>query len=276
MMNVVNVAVYQFAHVSLENLQQMKESWLAKSQSLDLKGTVLLSTEGVNAFFAGQRDQVDIFKAFMSHDTPFHDLIFKESLSQHQPFTRMLVRIKQEIIPLGLVDIDPRKQTGDYLAPETFKQWYEQDKPMLVLDTRNDYEVRLGRFQGAVHLNLKNFRQFTEQVRQLPPASTCQTVVMYCTGGIRCEKASTVMLQMGYQSVYQLDGGILNYFEKCGGAYYEGECFVFDKRVAVNYDLQETDTVLCFDCRAPIQLHEQRSDHQCPYCNGDTQAGARA
>src|SRR5262249_5606336 len=149
--------------------------------------------------------------------------------SAEQPFRRMLVKVKQEIIAFGVAGIEPGRTTSTKLAPQTLKQWLDEGRPVTLLDTRNDYEVRLGTFENAVTLGIDHFRSFPAAVRELPAAMKQQPIVMFCTGGIRCEKAGPLMEREGFEQVFQLDGGILKYFEECGGEHYDGECFVFDR-----------------------------------------------
>ena len=178
---------------------------------------------------------------------------------------------KREIISLGMDEIRPADFTGPHIPPSELKQMLDAKEDIVVLDTRNDYETRIGKFQGAVELGIPSFRDFPEAIETLPEEYSSKTIVMYCTGGIRCEKASAVMLNSGFSDVRQLDGGILAYLEECGGTHWEGDCFVFDQRVALDHDLQESEIEMCFRCREPLSLEEQESEHyvigeQCPYC----------
>lgn len=266
-MRVLNIAAYKFVTLPEAKLADWRICVKDKAVSLELKGTILLSVEGVNLFLAGTDENITEFKAYLADMQVFGDLTYKESFSEKQPFRRMLVRIKPEIVAFGLDTVKPEKHTAPYIAPETLKQWYEENREMIILDTRNKFEVRLGTFNNAIDLQLKHFRDFPKALQNLDPALKNKPVVTFCTGGIRCEKAAELMHQIGFQEVYQLEGGVLNYFEKCGGAYYTGECFVFDQRVAVNERLEETDTIQCFDCRSPLRPEEQNPLHEvCPYC----------
>jgi predicted sulfurtransferase len=152
----------------------------------------------------------------------------------------MLVKVKKEIIPLGLPSVRPREKTGARLAPRELKRWLDEKRDMVLLDTRNDYEIDHGTFETAMSLRLDHFREFPERLAEVPAELRDKPLVMFCTGGIRCEKASVVAMAQGFREVYQLDGGILKYFEECGGEHYEGRCFVFDRRIAVGSDLAET------------------------------------
>ncbi len=270
MMSFVNTSAYKFVHLPEAQLPVLQAQMKAKAKSLDLKGTILLSEEGINLFLSGAPEHLGAFKAYLEKNTAFQDLPYKDSPSGKQPFTRMLVKIKKEIISMGKPCVVPEKHTAPRISAKTLRKWYEENKEMVMLDTRNDYEIMLGAFKNAVDLNIKRFRDFPEIVKTMKEDFKGKPVVTYCTGGIRCEKAAEWMLQEGIEEVYQLDGGILKYFEECGSAYYDGECFVFDKRVAVDPALNETDTVQCFDCRSPLRASEQKGiKGNCPYCGAD-------
>ncbi len=265
----VNIAAYKFVALEPSALPSLRAEMKERALACDLKGTILLSHEGINLFLAGTPENIESYQAFLAAKPAFSGLVYKESLSDTQPFSRMLVRLKKEIISMGHAHVQPEKHTAPHLSPEKLKEWYEQGHEMIVLDTRNDYEIELGTFKGAVDLKIDSFRDFPEAISSLPESAKDKPVVTFCTGGIRCEKAAEYMLQKGYKEVYQLDGGILNYFEKCGGAHYDGECFVFDKRVAVNSKLEETQTKQCYSCRAPIALIAQSAATVCPQCQSD-------
>jgi UPF0176 protein len=183
----------------------------------------------------------------------------------------MLVRIKQEIIAFGVEGIEPAKYTSPRLEPKVLKQWLDEGRPVILYDTRNDYEVKLGTFKGAVVAGVDSFREFPEAVRRLPPEMKKAEIVSFCTGGIRCEKAAPFMEREGFEHVWQLEGGILKYFEECGSAHYDGECFVFDQRVGVDPGLHETASSQCFACQTPLTAEEQADPRyvahvSCPYC----------
>ncbi|OGT43086.1 MAG: sulfurtransferase [Gammaproteobacteria bacterium RIFCSPHIGHO2_12_FULL_40_19] len=264
-MPIVNLSGYRFVSLSETQLSQLRLDLKTQAHACDLKGTILLSSEGINAFLAGTRENIDTFVAFLRGIPEFSDLWFKESFTDYPPFNRMLVRVKKEIIPMGKRNVDPERKTAPYVTPEILKQWYAENRDMIVLDTRNDFEVALGTFENAMDLNIAHFREFNDAVDLLPEVAKEKPIVTFCTGGIRCEKAAELMSQKGFKNVYQLQGGILNYFEKCGGDFYKGDCFVFDQRVAVNSALQETDTKQCFDCRTPLQNSEIK-EGKCPHC----------
>jgi UPF0176 protein len=265
MLSIVNISGYKFVTIASEKLPQLRIELKEKAVACGLKGTILLGTEGINSFLAGSRAQIDAFVEYLRTFPEFADIWYKESLTTYQPFNRMLVRIKKEIIPMGRDSVVPHQKTAPHISPETLRQWYQEKRDMIVLDTRNDYEIELGTFENAMDLHIAHFREFSDAVDMLPEELKEKPVVTFCTGGIRCEKAAELMSQKGFKNVYQLNGGILNYFEQCGGDFYNGECFVFDQRVAVNTALQETDTKQCFDCRTPLQAHEVK-DGKCPHC----------
>ncbi|QDV74870.1 oxygen-dependent tRNA uridine(34) hydroxylase TrhO [Botrimarina mediterranea] len=236
---IVNIAAYKFA--PLDELTQRREALRALTRRLELKGTILLSPEGINFFLAGARAAVDEFVAVLQADPQVGALDIKESYTERQPFGRMLVKLKREIIAFGVEGIDPSQRTSPKLPAKQLKQWLDEGRPVTLLDVRNDYEVALGTFAGAEPIGVAHFRDFPKAVDALPDDRKEETVVMFCTGGIRCEKAGPYMERAGFKNVFQLEGGILKYFEECGAAHYTGECFVFDDRVAVDGDLQATD-----------------------------------
>lgn len=270
----INIAGYKFKELTnLENLQtQLKQTCL----SLSLKGTILLSKEGINIFVCGKQPAIEQFIHLLP-TFELNEIPFKESLSQEPPFDRMLVKIKAEIITMGIPEISPAKTPAPALSPTQLKQWLDEGKPVVLLDTRNDYEARIGNFKNAIHLNITSFRAFPAAVKQLPEATKKMPVVTFCTGGIRAEKAAAYMAREGFEEVYQLEGGILKYLEEYGSAHYDGECFVFDKRIAVDTRLQESQTVQCFSCRQPVTPSQQHSGQYqmgayCPNCYAQAKA----
>jgi RluA family pseudouridine synthase len=267
MPDITNISCYLFA--PLVNLKLLRETLLVRCK--ELKGTILLSTEGINLFVAGARERVDALVSEIRNVPGLEDLAPKYSTSKSQPFTRMLVRIKKEIIAFGVEGIEPSRRTSPKLPASTLKQWLDEGRPVTLLDTRNDYEVKLGTFEGALDLGIENFRNFPDAVGRLPEDMKDRPIVMFCTGGIRCEKAGPFMEKVGFKNIFQLDGGILKYFEECGGAHYRGECFVFDQRVGVDPALRETDSAQCFVCQSPLTAEEQADPRyvpgeSCPYC----------
>jgi RluA family pseudouridine synthase len=265
-----NISAYKFT--PLTDLKSLRERLHALCKRMHLKGTILLSTEGINLFVAGPSDAVESLVTELRTLRGLEDLSPKHSPSDHQPFTRMLVRIKKEIIAFGVEGINPALRTSPKLKARELKQWLDEGRPVTLLDTRNDYEIKLGTFKGAVAAGISHFRDFPEAVQRLPDAMKQAPVVMFCTGGIRCEKAGPLMEREGFQQVFQLEGGILKYFEECGGAHYDGDCFVFDQRVGVDPALQEAESKLCFACLSPLTTEEQEdaryvSGVSCPYCH---------
>jgi len=271
MTTIANISSYKFVRIPETELSAMRKTILLRALELDLKGTVLLSTEGINHFLAGNEVNINQMKDFLvSNYEYFKDLIYKYSYTEHKPFNRMLVKVKNEIIPMGLTEIIPEQEAAPYITPEQLKKWYDDNKDMIILDARNDYEIRLGTFKDAIDLNIQNFREFNDALDQLDDDIKNKPVVTFCTGGIRCEKAAPLMLKKGFKEVYQLDGGILKYFETAGGDHYNGECFVFDLRVAVDANLNETKTIQCYACQEPLTAEQQNTaleqDRGCPYC----------
>lgn len=265
----VNIAAYQF--VTLDRLTERRVELRDLCSRLKLKGTILLSIEGINLFLAGTRNAVDELLDSLRSDAVLSDLTVKESFSNRQPFRRMLVKVKDEIIAFGVEGVDPRQATSPKLPAAELKQWLDEGRPVHLLDTRNDYEVDLGTFESAIPAGIDHFRDFPEAVRRLPESMKDEPIVMFCTGGIRCEKAGPFMEQAGFRKVFQLDGGILKYFEECGQAHYDGDCFVFDERVALDPNLHETGAVVCFGCQMPVTPEQQASPlyvpgESCPNC----------
>ncbi|MFO0913610.1 MAG: pseudouridine synthase [Pirellulales bacterium] len=245
---VTNAAAYRFAQ--LTDLKPLREHLLANCRQWDLKGTILLSTEGVNLFVAGSEHAVHQLLDLLRTVPGLADLQAKFSTSSQQPFQRMLVKIKREIITLGVPAVDPAANPAPRITPHELKQWLDQGRPVILLDTRNGYEVQLGTFRHAVQLNIAKFREFPAAVEQgfSPPPD--QPIVTFCTGGIRCEKAAPWLIQHGFQHVLQLDGGILKYFEECGQTHFDGECFVFDERVGLSSDLETSGHAICYACQS--------------------------
>lgn len=267
---IVNLSAYRFT--PLDDLPALRTRLLDLAVNEGLKGTILLSPEGINLFLAAPRPAIDRFLTALRAIPAFADLEPKESLSAHQPFGRLQVKIKREIIAFGVDGIDPARAPAPRLAPETLRDWLDSGRPVTLLDTRNDYEIQLGTFRGALAPGIDHFRDFPQAVRRLPAELRNQPVVTFCTGGIRCEKAAPFLQREGFTNVFQLEGGILKYFETCGGEHFEGECFVFDERVGVDAALRPTGAVLCAGCQRPVTLAEQsspayRPGTSCPACH---------
>ena len=268
---ITNIAGYRF--VTLPDRDTLHPVLQSVCDDLGLKGTVLLAPEGINFFLAGPQSSIDGFVSYLEKDPRFESIPLKVSYTDYQPFNRMNVRRKKEIISVGLDHIQPEFFTGDEIDPVDFKAMLDDGTFVHVLDTRNDYELRVGTFENALDLDIRSFRAFPEAIQSLPSTMKDEPIVMFCTGGIRCEKASAIMIEAGFTNVKQLKGGILGYFEAVGGDHWNGDCFVFDQRVAVNPALQETEVVVCFACRQPLSLEEQSSPQyvvgeSCPYCIG--------
>ena len=266
---ITNIAAYKFA--PLADLKPLRERLLGLTKAWKLKGTILLSPEGINLFVAGPAERIDDLLTELRAIPGLEDLTPKISVSDRQPFTRMLVRIKKEIIAFGVEGIDPVGRPAPKITPQQLKQWLDSGRPVTLLDTRNDYEVKLGTFAGATTLGIDHFREFPQAVVKLPAEMKQTPIVMFCTGGIRCEKAGPFMQREGFEQIYQLEGGILKYFEECGSAHYDGECFVFDQRVGLDPSLQETRSDQCFACYASLTADELQDSRyvkgvSCPNC----------
>lgn len=245
-MSVVVAALYKFA--TLENYRELREPLLQVCIDADIKGSLLLAHEGINGTIAGSRAGIDRVLDYLMADPRLRDLEHKESLDSAQPFLRMKVKLKKEIVTLGIDGIDPNVEVGSYVEPRDWNALIS-DPEVLLIDTRNDYEVELGTFEHAVNPELRTFREFPEYARRFDPVRH-KKVAMFCTGGIRCEKASAFMLQQGFDEVYHLKGGILKYLEEVPAeqSLWRGECFVFDNRVAVDHALNKGSYELCHAC----------------------------
>ena len=268
---IVVAALYKFA--SLTDYKAMQAPLLALCNQHGLKGTLLLANEGINGTVAGSREGVDALMEYLRSDARLSDIEHKESYADEMPFYRMKVRLKKEIVTLGVPGIDPNNKVGTYVAPE---QWNSliSDPDVVVVDTRNAYEYEIGTFKGALDPHTETFREFPEFVSKHLDPSKHKKVAMFCTGGIRCEKASSYMLEQGFEEVYHLQGGILKYLEKVPAeeSLWEGECFVFDQRVAVKQGLELGKYDLCHACRHPVSptdklLPEYEEGVSCPHCH---------
>lgn len=280
MPDIVVCALYKFA--PLPDYAELRGPLLSHCQQLDIKGTILLAEEGINGTVAGVRDSMEKLLAYLQSDPRLADLEYKESYAESAPFYRLKVKLKQEIVSMGVAGIDPNQQVGSYVEPQDWNALL-QDPDVLVLDTRNDYEVGIGTFEGAVNPGTTTFRQFPAYVAQNHDPARQKKVAMFCTGGIRCEKASAYMLQQGFEQVYHLKGGILKYLETvpAGQSLWRGECFVFDNRVAVDHKLQQGQYDQCHGCRRPITETDKQSPHYqrgvaCPQCYAELTADQKA
>jgi len=267
---VIVAALYKF--VTLEDYHELREPLLDVCQQAGVRGTLLLAREGINGTIAGSREGVDTVLAYLRSDPRLADLDHKESRDERNPFHRMKVKLKREIVTMGVPGVDPNERVGTYVHPRDWNTLVE-DPEVLVIDTRNDYECDIGTFRGALDPRTVSFRDFPAFVRNNLDPAVHRKVAMFCTGGIRCEKASAFMLGEGFEAVYHLQGGILNYLEQVppGESAWEGECFVFDNRVSVNHKLEKGQYDQCHGCRHPITEEDKRSPQYelgvcCPHC----------
>jgi len=264
-------AFYKF--VEMDDCADLRGPLQQRCEDLGLLGTILLASEGINGTISGVPEKVHRLFERLRKDPRFTDLHYKESWAAEQPFYRMKVRLKKEIVSLGVAGVDPRRKVGQYVAPQDWNALISRDDVRLV-DTRNHYEYHLGTFQGAEDPNTTSFRDFPEWVaRELNPKKD-RNVAMFCTGGIRCEKATAYLLDLGFENVYHLDGGILNYLESVDAeqSLWQGDCFVFDNRVTVDHDLEEGDFEVCPACRMPLTVEDRESPMfelhvSCPKCH---------
>lgn len=263
-------ALYKF--VILEDFESMQPKLLNIMLENDVRGTLLLAKEGINGTIAGSRQSIDIVLNWLKEDARFSDIVTKESFDTEIPFNRTKVKLKKEIVTMGVEAIDPQKIVGTYVKP---KDWNDliSDPDVLVVDTRNDYEVKIGTFQNALNPETETFREFPEYVEKNLDPNIHKKVAMFCTGGIRCEKSTAFLKEKGFEEVYHLEGGILKYLEEVPEeeTMWEGECFVFDNRVAVNHQLEKGQYDQCNACRMPVTDTEKQSVHfiegvSCPHC----------
>lgn len=268
-LKISNISGYLFA--TLHDLKSLRLHLLENCKRLGLKGTILISEEGVNVFLAGDEDKIHEAIAIIRAIPGLEKFQAKFSPSDHQPFSRMLVKIKQEIIAFGVEGVKPAEYTSPRVYAKELKQWLDEGREVVLYDTRNDYEIKLGTFKNAIPAQVNHFRDFPRAVRELPEELKKKTIVTFCTGGIRCEKAAPFMEMEGFENIYQLEGGILKYFEEVGSDHYDGECFVFDHRVGVDPSLRETHSAVCYICQTPLDAHDQEDTRyvvgkSCPYC----------
>ena len=268
--SIVVAALYKF--VTLKDFAALRQPLLLAMKAHGVKGTLLLAEEGINGTISGRREAIDGFLAELKSDTRFADLDHKESFCDEDPFYRSKVKLKKEIVTIGVDGVDPNKHSGTYVDA---KDWNAliADPDILLIDTRNGYEVALGTFEGAADPKTGKFGEFPKFVgTNLDPAKH-QKVAMFCTGGIRCEKASSYLRNQGFREVYHLKGGILKYLEDVPAreSKWQGECFVFDHRVAVGQGLVPTELEMCHGCRMPLDPEDKFSEHyeegvSCPKC----------
>lgn len=268
--NIVVAALYQFANIP--EYKKLQQPLLKLCNQNDIKGTLLLASEGINGTISGSRDAIDNLISYLHSMDAFKNLEHKESFTSSSPFIRMKVKLKKEIVTLGVEGINPAKITGKYVEP---KDWNDliSDPNVILVDTRNDYETNIGTFKGAMIPNTKTFRDFPKYVEENLAEFKKRPIAMCCTGGIRCEKSTAYLLQQGFENVYHLKGGILKYLENVDSkdSLWEGECFVFDERVAVDNDLKPGKYDQCHGCRNPITQEDMQSEKYikgvcCPNC----------
>lgn len=270
MSQVVVIALYHF--VKLDNYTQLKPSLLDFMHDQGIKGTLLLAAEGINGTVAGSQQAVDALIDWLKQDTRFADLKYKLSYDDEMPFYRTRVKLKKEIVTMGVEGIDPRHVVGTYVEP---KDWNAliADPDVLLIDTRNDYEIQIGTFKNAVNPHTETFREFPAFVEKNYSPEKHKKVAMFCTGGIRCEKSTALLKSQGFEEVYHLHGGILKYLEEVPEeeSLWQGECFVFDNRVSVNHALQKGMYDQCHACRLPITEQDKADPRyeagvSCPHC----------
>lgn len=270
----LTAALYKF--ISLPNYTALQVPIHAACEAHHIKGTILLAAEGINGTIAGLPDDINALLDFLREDPIFNgcfsDLEHKESFADEHPFYRMKVKLKKEIVTLGVAGVSPTKLVGTYVKPQDWNALIS-DPDVILIDTRNDYEVDIGTFKGAVDPKTTTFREFPEYVAKNLDKTKHKKVAMFCTGGIRCEKASSYMMDQGFEEVYHLQGGILKYLETVPEAQslWQGECFVFDQRVAVKHNLEVGEFDQCYACRHPLSPAEMESAEytpgiSCPYC----------
>ena len=263
-------ALYHF--VRLDDHGALKQPLLKLMRHHGIKGTLLLAGEGINGTVAGKRAAVDHLLAWLRNKDEFKSLVHKESTVDEQPFNRTKVKLKKEIVTMGVEDIDPNDIVGTYVKPQDWNALIT-DPDVLLVDTRNDYEVAIGTFKGALNPKTDTFREFPDYVKQNIDPKKHKKVAMFCTGGIRCEKSTAYLKQQGFDEVYHLEGGILKYLEEVPKeqTQWEGECFVFDSRVSVDHNLEQGSYDQCFGCRMPIteqdKLHKNyQQGVSCHHC----------
>ncbi|WP_206485477.1 rhodanese-related sulfurtransferase [Thalassotalea sp. G2M2-11] len=270
MQNISVCALYKF--VRLENFEQLKTPLLNVMLAHDVKGTLLLAHEGINGTIAGPQAGIDAVLAHLAQDERLGEISHKYSYANDNPFQRSKVKLKKEIVTMGVEGIDPRLTVGTYVKP---KDWNAliSDPEVLLIDTRNDYEVEIGTFENAVNPNTETFREFPQYVAENLDKNKHKKVAMFCTGGIRCEKSTAYLKEQGFDEVYHLEGGVLKYLEEVEQeqSMWQGDCFVFDGRVAVGHGLEQGQYDQCFACRYPITEQDKQSEHyvkgvSCPKC----------
>ncbi|HWU82540.1 MAG TPA: rhodanese-related sulfurtransferase [Methylophilaceae bacterium] len=274
----LTAALYKF--VSLPDYRDLQAPLLAVCEARKIKGTLLLAEEGINGTVAGRPADIHALLDYLRSDAIFQgrlaDLEHKESWADRMPFYRMKVRLKQEIVKLGVPEVKPSEMAGTYVKPEDWNALIS-DPDVIVVDTRNDYEVAIGTFKGAVNPQTKSFTELPAWVQQAQSLRDKRKIAMFCTGGIRCEKSTAYLRSQGFDEVYHLQGGILKYLETVPAeeSLWQGECFVFDERVSVSHGLKQGDFQLCRACRYPLSTEDRKSPHyrlgvSCAHCHDKT------
>ena len=263
-------ALYKF--VALPYYEDLQQPLLACCKENDVMGTILLASEGINGTISGPAEGIRKVLEFLRSDERLADLEHKESYAEEPPFYRMKVRLKREIVTMGVPMVDPTETVGTYVEPADWNDLIS-DPDVVLIDARNDYEVAIGTFKGAINPNTKSFRELPGWLREQFADREKTKVAMFCTGGIRCEKSTAFLRSEGFEEVYHLQGGILKYLENVPEeeSLWEGECFVFDQRVSVKHGLEQGSYDQCFACRMPISEEEKRSGKyvegvSCPHC----------
>jgi len=263
-------ALYHFA--DLPDFEALRAPLLKTMKKNNVKGTLLLASEGINGTISGTSEGVAEVMAFIRADKRLANIIAKESFHNEIPFYRSKVKLKKEIVTMGVEGIDPKHIVGTYVKPKDWNDFISQED-VVIVDTRNDYEVAIGTFKNAINPNTTNFREFPEFVGRELESAKNKKVAMFCTGGIRCEKSTAYLKQQGFSEVYHLEGGILKYLEEIPqeNSLWEGECFVFDSRVAVKHGLEQGQYDQCYACRMPITEKDKNSEHyekgiSCHHC----------
>lgn len=272
MNSIVVAALYKF--VRLPDYQEIAPRLKAHCDQLNIKGTLLLAEEGINGTVSGTRDAINELVSYLGADERFKGLSYKESFYEEPPFYRMKVKLKKEIVTMGVNGIDPQKIVGTYVKPRDWNALIS-DPEVLVIDTRNSYEYNIGTFERAIDPKTETFREFPAYIAQHLDPTQHKKVAMFCTGGIRCEKSTAYLKEQGFDEVYHLEGGILKYLEEVPEqeSLWRGECFVFDNRVAVNHKLEKGIYDQCHGCRYPITEEDKQSEKymlgvSCPHCYG--------
>lgn len=270
MSQIIVCAMYKF--VALEDFETLREPLHKVMQDNGVRGTLLLACEGINGTVAGSRESIDTLLVWLQSDPRLADIVYKESIDDSNPFHRTKVKLKKEIVTMGVEGIDPKRVVGTYVKPEDWNALIS-DPQVTLVDTRNDYEVQVGTFEGAINPDTETFREFPQYVKDNLDPQKNRKVAMFCTGGIRCEKSTAYLKEQGFDEVYHLEGGILKYLEQVqqDESMWQGECFVFDNRITVNHQLEKGSYDQCHACRLPLTAEQMQNEKyqagiSCPNC----------